>query len=127
MRKLTLCICKNKDADQLCSNCSNCTADQRLCFRHTDNTIHLLLISKVSSFYLYSVTVQPGLCRPDHKPKLLVFSCTGSFSTIYQRNGYDAYSMIDVVKYFQCFLKKKLRKKENGKNMHWKFDEKVTG
>ena len=45
MRKPTVCICENKDADQLCSNC---TADQRLCFRHTDSTIPLLLISKVS-------------------------------------------------------------------------------
>ena len=44
MRKPTICICENKDADQLCSNC---TADQLLCFRHTDSTIPLLLISKV--------------------------------------------------------------------------------
>ena len=29
---------------------SNCTADQRLCFRHTNCPIPLLLISKVSSF-----------------------------------------------------------------------------
>ena len=29
MRKPTICIYENKDADQLCSNC---TADQRLCF-----------------------------------------------------------------------------------------------
>ena len=50
MRKATICICENKDADQLCNNCtadqlcSNCTADQRLCFRHTDSTIPLILI-----------------------------------------------------------------------------------
>ena len=50
---------KNKDADQLCSNC---TADQCLCFHHTDSAIPLLLISKVSSFKLHAVTVQPGLC-----------------------------------------------------------------
>ena len=50
-RKPTICICENKDADQ------------RLCFRHSDRTIPLQLVSKVSSFYLYSVTVQPGLCR----------------------------------------------------------------
>ena len=54
MRKPMICICENKDADQLCSNC---TADQRLCFRHMDSTIPLLLISKVSSFQLYAVTV----------------------------------------------------------------------
>ena len=29
MRKTAFCICKNKGADQLCSNC---TADQHLCF-----------------------------------------------------------------------------------------------
>ena len=34
-------------ADQLCSNC---TADQRLCFRYTDSTISLLLKSEISSF-----------------------------------------------------------------------------
>ena len=56
MRKPTICTCENKDADQLCSKY---TADQRLCFHHTDSTIPLLLISKVSS---YAVTVQPGLC-----------------------------------------------------------------
>ena len=51
---------ENKGADQLCSNC---TADQRLCFRCTDSTIPLLLKSKICSFQLFSVTVQPGLCR----------------------------------------------------------------
>ena len=34
MRKPTLCICKNKDADQLCGNR---TADQRLCFSYMDS------------------------------------------------------------------------------------------
>ena len=34
MRKLDFCICENKAADQLCSNC---TADQRLCFRYLDS------------------------------------------------------------------------------------------
>ena len=36
---LLFCICKNKDADQLCGNRE---ADQRLCFRYTDRTIPLL-------------------------------------------------------------------------------------
>ena len=58
------------DADQLCSNC---TADQRLCFSYTDNTIPQLLISKVSS-----VTIQTNDVRPSRKAKLLVFSCDGS-------------------------------------------------
>ena len=46
MRKPAICIGENKGADQLRSNCE---ADQRLCFRYTDSTISLLLISKVSS------------------------------------------------------------------------------
>ena len=40
MRKLDFCICENKDACQLCSNC---TADQYLHFRFSDRTIPLLL------------------------------------------------------------------------------------
>ena len=41
MRILDFYICKFKGADQLCSYC---TADPRLCFRHTDSTIPLLTI-----------------------------------------------------------------------------------
>ena len=37
MRKPTICICENKDADQLHGDRE---ADQRLCFRYTDSTIH---------------------------------------------------------------------------------------
>ena len=40
MREADFCLCENKGADQLCSNC---TADQRLCFRYRDSTIPLLL------------------------------------------------------------------------------------
>ena len=47
MGKQTICIGENKDADQLRGNRE---ADQRLCFRHMDSIIPLLLISKVSSF-----------------------------------------------------------------------------
>ena len=46
MRKPAFCICENKDADQLRSNCA---ADQRLCFRYTDSTIPLLPRSEFSS------------------------------------------------------------------------------
>ena len=46
MRKPTLCICENKDADQLRGNRE---ADQRLCFRYIDSTIFLLSKSKISS------------------------------------------------------------------------------
>ena len=46
MGKPTICICENKDADQLRGNRE---ADQRLCFRYTDSTTPLLLISQISS------------------------------------------------------------------------------
>ena len=60
VRKLDFCLCENKGADQLCSNC---TADQRLCFRYTDSTILLLLKLEISVFKPVSVTVQAGLCE----------------------------------------------------------------
>ena len=44
--KQTFYICENKDADQLCSNC---TADQRLCFHYQDSTIILLVKYGISS------------------------------------------------------------------------------
>ena len=47
MRKPFFCICENKGADQLRSNCA---ADQRLCFRYIDTTIPLLSKSEISSF-----------------------------------------------------------------------------
>ena len=46
MRKPTICICENKDADQLRGNRE---ADQRLCFRYLDSTIPLLPKYKISS------------------------------------------------------------------------------
>ena len=60
MRKPDFCICENKDADQLRSNCAT---DQRLCLRYTDSTIPLLPKSEISSLWTCSVAVQPGLCR----------------------------------------------------------------
>ena len=59
MRKI--CICKNKDADQLRGNRE---ADQRLCFRYTDicSTIPLLPKSEIPMLLPSSVTAQPGLC-----------------------------------------------------------------
>ena len=47
VRKPTICICENKEADQLRVNSE---ADQRLCFRYTDSTISPLLKSKISNF-----------------------------------------------------------------------------
>ena len=60
VRKLAFCICENRDADQLRGNRE---ADQRLCFRYIDSTIPHLFKSEISSLYLSSVAVQPGLCR----------------------------------------------------------------
>ena len=75
MRKPTICIGENKDADQLRGNRE---ADQRLCFRYTDSTIPLLFKSKILSLLPSSVTVQPGLCRTCSETTLLVFPRGGS-------------------------------------------------
>ena len=75
MGKPTICIGKNKDADQLRGNCE---ADQHLCFRYSDSTIPLLLKSEISSFLLSSVMVQVGLCRTWSETTLLVFPRGGS-------------------------------------------------
>ena len=76
MGKPTICIGENKDADQLRGNRE---ADQRLCFRYSDSTIPLLLKSEISSFMLFSVLVQAGLCRTCSKTTLLVFPRGGSY------------------------------------------------
>ena len=60
MRKPDFCLCENRAADQLRSNCE---ADQRLCFRYSDSTISLLPKSGISSFWPSSVLVQLGLCQ----------------------------------------------------------------
>ena len=76
MGKPAICIGENKDADQLRGYRE---ADQRLCFRYTDSTLPLLLKSEISSFLLFSVTVQVGLCRTCSETTLLVFPRGGSF------------------------------------------------
>ena len=65
MGKPAICIGENKGADQLRGNRE---ADQRLCFRHSDSTIPLLLKSEISRF-----SVQLGLCRTCSETTLLVF------------------------------------------------------
>ena len=45
-RHENLCICENRGADQLLSNCR---PDQPLCFRNIDSTIPLLPKSEISS------------------------------------------------------------------------------
>ena len=76
MRNPAFCIFENKDADQLGSDC---TAEQRLCFRYTDSAIPLLtnLKFQASSFLLWLyclVCVGPG-----RKPQTPVFSQQGSY------------------------------------------------
>ena len=71
MRKPTFCICKNKDADQLCGNRE---ADQHLCFRCIDSTIPILSKSKISNLLQFSVAVQLGLCLTRSETRMLVFS-----------------------------------------------------
>ena len=75
MGKPTICIGENKGADQLRGNRE---ADQRHCFRYSDSTIPLLLKSEISSFWLFSVLVQVGLCRTCSETTLLVFPWGGS-------------------------------------------------
>ena len=70
MGKPTICIDENKGE-----------ADQRLCFRYPDSTIPLLLKSEISSFYLFSVLVQAGLCQTCSETTLLVFPRDGSINT----------------------------------------------
>ena len=59
MRKPDFDLCENKGADQLCSNC---TADQRLCFRDTQSTIPLLHKSEILS----QVCVEPRVGNPEN-------------------------------------------------------------
>ena len=84
MRKQTICICENKDTDQLRSNCE---ADH--CFRYTDSTIPLLSKSKISSFYPASVTAQACLCQTYLETTPLFFPLGGSFNVIYLLNIYN--------------------------------------
>ena len=89
MRKPTICICENKDADQLRGNRE---ADQRLCFRSTDSTVPLLPKSEISSFKPASVLVQPGLCRTCSETTLLVFPRGGSFNGNHCNDSASLYS-----------------------------------
>ena len=94
VRKPTICICKNKGADQLHSNCE---ADQRLCFRYTDSTLPFLLKSEISSFWPDSVTVQPDLCQTCSETTLLVFPRGG----LYVYYKYTSYTiLIEKLSYF---------------------------
>ena len=81
MRKQAFCICENKDADQLSSNCKT---DNRLYFRYMFGTIPLLCKSKISSLYPSSVHVQLGLCQNCSEPKMLVFSYKSPYMNVWK-------------------------------------------
>ena len=70
MRKQDICLRENKDAEQLYSNCTN---DQRLLFRYTDNKIIILLKSKKFKLLALSMTVQPGFCQTLSKTPMTGF------------------------------------------------------
>ena len=74
MRKPTFCICENKGADQLHSNCK---ADQCLCFPYTDSTIPLLSKPKFPVSCHLLCLYRP-VCVGPVRSTLLVFSCGGS-------------------------------------------------
>ena len=86
VRKPTICMGENKDADQLRGNRE---ADQRLCFRYADSTFPPLLIPKFSRFWVSSVTVQAGLCLTWSETQIVgfvmhrlkcIFCCCSHFS-----------------------------------------------
>ena len=82
MRKPTICICENKDADQLRGNRE---ADQRLCFRYTDSTMSLLLKSEVVFFDYRLVCVGPVRnpnCWFSHAQARLKVSYSSNFSCL---------------------------------------------
>ena len=80
VRKLDIWLNENKGADQLCSNC---TADQPLCFCSKDSMMLLLSRYEISSFLLLCLAVEPGLCQTTQRP---VFSkCCSDWPQKYQK------------------------------------------
>ena len=65
MGKPIICICENKDADQLRGNRE---ADQRLCFRYTDSTISPLLKFKFQASRSFLCLYSPVCVGPVRKP-----------------------------------------------------------
>ena len=108
MRKRDYCLCENKGADQLRSNCE---ADQRLCFGYSDSTIPLLLKSEISNVYLFSELVQVGLCRTwSETPKTgflasrLIYSIKKDVSTIFMRNVSKVQKKKKTLKFKTCLF-----------------------
>ena len=69
--KTNVCICENKDADQLIGYRED---DQRLCFPFIDSTIPLLSKCEISSLKSSSVAVQPGLSRTRSETRTCFYS-----------------------------------------------------
>ena len=67
MGKPRICICENKGADQLRSNCE---ADQRLCFRYSDSTSLFLfyLNPKFQASSSFLCLYRPVCVGPVRKP-----------------------------------------------------------
>ena len=99
MGKPTICICENKNADQLRGNRE---ADQRLCFRYTDSTIPLLLIGlshiRVSAHVSTAYRDTKGTSHVRHR---YVGIRRSSYSSI--RSSYSSYA--EVLRFFMCALK----------------------
>ena len=55
MRKPTICICETKGTEQLCSNCE---ADQCLCFRYMDSTVLFLDFLMMRLIYTLGTCIQ---------------------------------------------------------------------
>ena len=60
---IVFCVCENKGADQLCSDC---VADQPLCFQYIDSTIQYIdsTTQLISSFYPSFVETPEGNFSP---------------------------------------------------------------
>ena len=88
MRKPLICICDNKGADQLRSNCE---ADQHLCFRYLDRTIPtytqnfkpLACFCDFTARFVLDLVGTPDCCFP--RAKAFIISC--SFRYIEQQGG----------------------------------------
>ena len=108
MRKPFFCIYENKDADQLCGDC---TADQHLCFRFKCSTVPVLPKSEISSLYPSSVAVQPCFCQTWLETRRQIFSRQGSYYFIdYVQNfsiktyvvGTNYNSLANQILYNEC-------------------------
>ena len=91
MRKTDIYLCENKGADQLCSNC---TADQRLCFRYTDVKFLFYSYPKFQASSLLLWLYRLIFVRPGWKSQRRVFWRRGSFQNV--KACHDDGSMISA-------------------------------